>query len=145
STVAADVSTGHGLCGSLPLSAAAKPPFRHVAELRLTYHAPFDRTRDKLNLKASYLRLNDHQLEFQRQARIAASGDPRLALELQLVIVQAQVAGLEVELVPRAVEGRMVGQAQLGDMTERRLGGGRERQRAAQAVSRRDICSDRGS
>ena len=31
--------------------------------------------------------------------RIAASGDPRLALELQLVIVQAQVAGLEVELV----------------------------------------------
>ncbi len=35
--------------------------------------------------------------------RIAASGDPRLALELQLVIVQAQVAGLEVELVPRAV------------------------------------------
>ncbi|HEJ3440377.1 TPA: carbohydrate porin, partial [Pseudomonas aeruginosa] len=37
-----------------------------------------DRTRDKLNLKASYLRLNDHQLEFQRQARIAAGGDAKL-------------------------------------------------------------------
>ncbi|WP_171524928.1 carbohydrate porin, partial [Acinetobacter baumannii] len=53
-------------------------PFRHFAELGLTYHAPFDRTRDKLNLKASYLRLNDHQLEFQRQARIAAGGDAKL-------------------------------------------------------------------
>ncbi|MCO2312842.1 SDR family NAD(P)-dependent oxidoreductase [Pseudomonas aeruginosa] len=67
-----------GLFGSLSVSADDKQPFRHFAELGLTYHAPFDRTRDKLNLKASYLRLNDHQLEFQRQARIAAGGDAKL-------------------------------------------------------------------
>ncbi|MBN0343636.1 carbohydrate porin, partial [Pseudomonas aeruginosa] len=53
------------LFGSLSVSADDKQPFRHFAELGLTYHAPFDRTRDKLNLTASYLRLNDHQLEFQ--------------------------------------------------------------------------------
>ena len=67
-----------GLFGSLSVSADDKQPFRHFAELGMTYHAPFDRTRDKLNLKASYLRLNDHQLEFQRQARIAAGGDAKL-------------------------------------------------------------------
>ncbi len=67
-----------GLFGSLSAAIDGKQPFRHFAELGLTYYSPFDRPQDKLNLKASYLRLNDHQLEFQRQSRIANGGDPRL-------------------------------------------------------------------
>lgn len=65
-----------GVFGSLSISADDKQPFSHFAEAGLTYFAPFDRPQDKLNFKASYLRLNDHQIEFQRQARIAAGGDP---------------------------------------------------------------------
>lgn len=64
--------------GSLSLAADDKQPFSHFAEIGLTYLAPFDRPQDKLNLKASYLRLNDHQLRFQQQARIANGGDPSL-------------------------------------------------------------------
>lgn len=66
------------LFGSLSAAADDKQPFSHFAEAGLTYMAPFDRPQDKLNLKASYLRLNDHQLRFQQQARSANGGDPRL-------------------------------------------------------------------
>lgn len=66
------------LFGSLSAAADAKQPFSHFAEAGLTYLAPFDRPQDKLNFKASYLRLNDHQLRFQQQARIANDGDSRL-------------------------------------------------------------------
>lgn len=64
--------------GSLSVAADDKQPFSHFAEAGLTYLAPFDRPQDKLNLKASYLRINDHQLRFQQQARIANGGDTRL-------------------------------------------------------------------
>lgn len=79
----ADAGTGTApqallLFGSLSAAADAKQPFSQFAEAGLTYLAPFDRPRDKLNLKASYLRLNDHQLRFQQQARTANDGDPRL-------------------------------------------------------------------
>lgn len=79
----ADAGTGSApqallLFGSLSAAADDKQPFSQFAEAGLSYLAPFDRPRDKLNLKASYLRLNDHQLRFQQQARIANGGDPRL-------------------------------------------------------------------
>ncbi|PNG31621.1 MULTISPECIES: carbohydrate porin [Pseudomonas] len=79
----ADAGTGTApqallLFGSLSAAADDKQPFSQFAEAGLTYLAPFDRPRDKLNLKASYLRLNDHQLRFQQQARTANGGDPRL-------------------------------------------------------------------
>ncbi|MFJ7141362.1 carbohydrate porin [Pseudomonas protegens] len=79
----ADVGTGTApqallLFGSLSVAADDKQPFSQFAEAGLTYLAPFDRPQDKLNLKASYLRLNDHQLRFQQQARTANGGDPRL-------------------------------------------------------------------
>lgn len=64
--------------GSLSTTADDKQPFSHFAEAGLTYLAPFDRPRDKLNLKASYLRINDHQLRFQQQLRTANGGDSRL-------------------------------------------------------------------
>ncbi|MNZ15647.1 Porin B precursor [compost metagenome] len=64
------------LFGSLSAAADDKQPFRHFAEAGISFFAPFDRPRDKLNFKASYLRLNPHQLEFQRQSRIVAGGDP---------------------------------------------------------------------
>ncbi len=64
------------LFGSLSAAADDKQPFRHFAEAGISWLAPFERPGDKLNLKASYLRLNPHQLEFQRQSRIAAGGDP---------------------------------------------------------------------
>ncbi len=66
------------LFGSLSAAADDKQPFRHFAEVGVTYFAPFDRPQDKLNFKASHLRLNPHQLEFQRQSRITAGGDPSL-------------------------------------------------------------------
>lgn len=66
------------LFGSLSTTADDKQPFRHFAEAGLTYLAPFDRAHDKLNLKASYLRLNDSQLRAQQRARIANDGDSRL-------------------------------------------------------------------
>ncbi|MFB4251007.1 carbohydrate porin [Pseudomonas idahonensis] len=79
----ADAGTGTApqallLFGSLSVAADDKQPFSQFAEAGLTYLAPFDRPQDKLNLKASYLRLNDHQLRFQQQARTANGGDPRL-------------------------------------------------------------------
>lgn len=66
-----------GMFGSLSVSADDKKPFHHFAELGLTYYAPYDRPQDKLNFKTSYLRVNDHQLEFQRESRITGGGDPR--------------------------------------------------------------------
>lgn len=79
----ADAGTGTApqallLFGSLSAAADDKQPFSQFAEAGLSYLAPFDRPQDKLNLKASYLRLNDHQLRFQQQARTANGGDPRL-------------------------------------------------------------------
>lgn len=67
-----------GTFGSVSVSVDDKQPFSQFAELGLTYYAPFDRPQDKLNFKASYLRVNGHQLEFQRQSRAAAGGDTRL-------------------------------------------------------------------
>lgn len=64
--------------GSLSAAADDKQPFSHFAEAGLTYLAPFDRAQDKLNLKASYLQVNDHQLQFQQRLRTAAGGDPEL-------------------------------------------------------------------
>lgn len=90
-----------GAFGSLSLSADDKQPFRHFAEAGLTYYAPVDRPQDRLNLKASYLRLNDHQLEFQRESRMAAGGDSRLgqrdvyALETNAHIALSQEIALE--------------------------------------------------
>ena len=93
-----------GAFGSFSLSADDKQPFRHFAEAGLTYYAPFDRPQDRLNLKASYLRLNDHQLEFQRESRIATGGDARLgqrdvyALETNAHIALSQSVALEPSL-----------------------------------------------
>lgn len=64
--------------GSLSAAADDKQPFSHFAEAGLTYLAPFDRPQDKLNFKASYLRINPHQLEFQQRMRTDNNGDPRL-------------------------------------------------------------------
>ncbi|MGG2396600.1 carbohydrate porin [Pseudomonas sp. SH1-B] len=66
-----------GLFGSLSAAADDKQPFSQFGELGLAYFAPFDRPQDKISLKARYLRQSAHQLEFQRQSRIAAGGDPR--------------------------------------------------------------------
>ncbi len=62
--------------GSLSAAADDKQPFSHFAEAGLTYLAPFDRAQDKLNFKASYLQVNDHQLQFQQRLRTAVGGDP---------------------------------------------------------------------
>ncbi|UCZ85001.1 carbohydrate porin [Pseudomonas sp. L5B5] len=92
------------LFGSLSAAADAKQPFSRFAEAGLTYLAPFDRPRDKLNLKASYLRLNDHQLRFQQQARIASGGDAHLgernvyALEANAHIALTRQLALEPSL-----------------------------------------------
>lgn len=64
--------------GSLSAAADDKQPFSHFVEAGLTYLAPFDRPQDKLNFKASYLQVNDHQLQFQQRLRTAAGGDPDL-------------------------------------------------------------------
>ncbi len=64
--------------GSLSAAADKKQPFSHFAEAGLTYLAPFDRPQDKLNVKASYLQVNAHQLQFQQRLRTAAGGDPEL-------------------------------------------------------------------
>ncbi|MCU1725978.1 carbohydrate porin [Pseudomonas sp. 7P_10.2_Bac1] len=64
--------------GSLSAAADDKQPFSHFAEAGLTYLAPFDRPQDKLNFKTSYLRINPHQLEFQRRVRTDNNGDTRL-------------------------------------------------------------------
>ena len=64
--------------GSLSAAADDKQPFSHFAEAGLTYLAPFDRPQDKLNVKASYLRVNPHQLAFQQRLRTDNNGNPRL-------------------------------------------------------------------
>lgn len=69
---------GMQVFGSLSAAADDKQPFSHFAEAGLTYLAPFDRAQDKLNLKASYLQVNDHQLQFQQRLRTAVGGDPEL-------------------------------------------------------------------
>ncbi|WP_240350349.1 carbohydrate porin [Pseudomonas viridiflava] len=64
--------------GSLSAAADEKQPFSHFAEAGLTYLGPFDRARDKLNFKTSYLQVNSHQLQFQQRLRVAAGGDPQM-------------------------------------------------------------------
>lgn len=64
--------------GSLSAAADEKQAFSHFVEAGVTYLAPFDRPQDKLNVKASYVQVNSHQLQFQQRLRTAAGGDPEM-------------------------------------------------------------------